>query len=300
MMIWNRTMTAGLALVVASAGGYARAQAPAPANTPQTRGATDRPAGDLPGPIDSFADVEDTGKMLFKLADSNNDGQISRKEATDAGNLIVGGFFFRADQNGDGALSQDEAKAAREAVYAQQPILRYVLEKSRYQAKQAGNNAAANPVATVGDLLDSNNDKQLQASEVRGAVETAVQAVYSSADTNRDGQMTPNEINSALVGAVQTGAQAAFKQADADNNNQLSRDEFNNAIIEPASMVFAILDGNNDGQVSAEEIQQAQRIIGNQMRYLMVPDATRVRGAGAANAYPGTAPAPAAAPAPGR
>ena len=43
--------------------------------------------------------------MLFKLADTNNDGQISQKEATDAGNLLVGGFFFRADANGDGTLT---------------------------------------------------------------------------------------------------------------------------------------------------------------------------------------------------
>jgi len=52
---------------------------------------------DLPGPIDSVEDLQDTGKMVFKMADVNNDGQISQKEATDAGNLLVGGFFFRAD-----------------------------------------------------------------------------------------------------------------------------------------------------------------------------------------------------------
>src|SRR4051812_42766379 len=83
-------------------------------------------AGDVPGPIDSLSDLQDTGRMLFKLADENNDGQISQKEATDAGNLLVGGFFFRADQNGDGVLSQDEAKQAREAFMSSKPWLRYV------------------------------------------------------------------------------------------------------------------------------------------------------------------------------
>jgi len=72
----------------------------------------ERRAGDVPGPIDSLSDLQDTGRMLFKLADENNDGQISQKEAVSAGNLLVGGFFFRADQNGDGVLSQDEAKQA--------------------------------------------------------------------------------------------------------------------------------------------------------------------------------------------
>ena len=45
---------------------------------------------DTPGPIDSLQDLQDTGKILFKLVDENNDGQISQKEATDAANLAVG------------------------------------------------------------------------------------------------------------------------------------------------------------------------------------------------------------------
>src|SRR5262245_53875319 len=44
-----------------------------------------RPAGDIPGPIDSVRDLQDTAKMLFKMADTNNDGQISQKEAVDVG-----------------------------------------------------------------------------------------------------------------------------------------------------------------------------------------------------------------------
>ena len=57
---------------------------------------------DWPGPIDSIEDLQDVGKFLFKLADTNNDNRISQKEAIDAGNLLAGGFFFRADTNGDG------------------------------------------------------------------------------------------------------------------------------------------------------------------------------------------------------
>src|SRR5919199_709639 len=80
---------------------------------------------DLPGPIDSLQDLQDTGRMLFKLADENNDGQISQKEAIDTGNSLVGGFFFRADANGDGVLTPEEARAAREQLFQQQPLLRY-------------------------------------------------------------------------------------------------------------------------------------------------------------------------------
>src|SRR5215468_2426691 len=87
----------------------------------------DDKANDSFGPINSINDLQDTAKMLFKLADTNNDGQISQKEAVDVGNLVVGGFFFRADANGDGTLTPEEARTARENLYSQQPWLRYIL-----------------------------------------------------------------------------------------------------------------------------------------------------------------------------
>ena len=76
--------------------------------------------------------------MLFKLADENNDGQISQKEAVDAGNLLVGGFFFRADKNGDGVLSPDEAKQAREAFLSTKPWVRYAVGTAKTQLQKDG------------------------------------------------------------------------------------------------------------------------------------------------------------------
>src|ERR1700678_3267669 len=99
----------------------------------------------MPGPIDSISDLQDTAKMVFKLADTNNDDQISQKEAVDAGNLLVGGFFFRADTNGDGVLTQQEAQQARESLFAQQPLLKFVLDRAKPQGIQAQN---AQPAAT--------------------------------------------------------------------------------------------------------------------------------------------------------
>jgi len=275
-------MAAGLVLGIA---GVASAQAPPAAPAPAQnagRQVGDRPAGDVPGPIDNLNDLQDTGRMLFKMADTNNDGQISQKEAVDVANLTIGGFFFRADQNGDGTLSQDEARQAREALFAQQPLLRYVATKGRAAAAAAGNqpgnnanNPAAgtqNPASAIGNLLDSNNDKQIQAAEVRQAVQTAVQGMFAVTDTNRDGQLSPTEINAAIIGAARTAAQAAFQQADGDHNGSLSRDEFNKAIVQPADVVFGILDANGDGQISAEESQAARRIIASQLRHLMVPE----------------------------
>jgi Ca2+-binding EF-hand superfamily protein len=277
--------------------------------------AQNRPAGDVPGPIDNVRDLQDTAKILFKMADTNNDGQISQKEATDVGNLLVGGFFFRADQNGDGVLEPQEAQAAREQLFNQQPLLRYIFEKARpqpgantninaapgganNQAGQVAQNIAANPVQAIGNLLDTNRDRKIEAAEVRQAVQQGVQMMFQVADANQDGQLSPVELNRAVGEVARTAAQIAFQSADIDRNGAISMQEFDKALTEPAHAAFRVLDANNDGQLSLEELQQAQRVIADQLRRLNMPDATNAPlnqiQRGAANTgigQPGTIPA---------
>jgi len=227
---------------------------------------------DLPGPIDSLQDLQDTDRMIFKVVDENNDGQISQKEAVDAGNLAVGGLFFRADANGDGVVTQDEARQARDAFLAQKPMVRFLMQRAK-TVKTQPNAGSPNPAAIFAGLVDSNNDKQLQATEVRQAVQTAVQGLFAAADTNRDGFMSPIEVNAAIAGAVKAAQQASFQAADTDNNGQISKDEFNKALTDPANAAFQILDANGDGQLSPQELQQAGRIIEGQIRRTMLPEA---------------------------
>jgi len=241
--------------------------APAP---PGTAGADVHAAGDIPGPIDNLQDLQDTGKMLFKLADMNNNGLISKKEAIDAANLLVGGFFFRADANGDGTVSQEEARQARDSFLKQKPVLKAVLE--RLKNAQDGHADKPNPIKELAKLLDSNNDKQLQASEVRKAVETAVQSLYDAADTNRDGQLSPAEVNAAIIGMTQSMAKSAFQAADTDHNGSLSWEEFDKMLEQPARIVFQAIDANNDGQISPQEAQEARRVVITQIRMLRVPE----------------------------
>jgi Ca2+-binding EF-hand superfamily protein len=243
-------------------------------------------AGDVPGPIDSIQDLQDSAKMLFKMADTNNDGQISQKEATDAGNLLVGGFFFRADTNGDGTLSPEEARAAREQLFNQQPLLRYVLEKAKPPGAgaaaggdvraqtpgQAAQTIAANPGQAIGNLLDTNRDRKIEATEVRQAVQQGVQTLFQVADINQDGQLSPAELNRAVGEAAKMAAQVAFQTADTDRNGAISMDEFDKALTEPAHAAFRVLDANNDNQISLEELQKAQQIIGDQIRRLQVAE----------------------------
>jgi len=233
---------------------------------------------DLPGPIDSLQDLQDTGKMIFKMADTNNDGQVSQKEATDALNGIVGGFFFRADANGDGVVSREELQAARQDFLNQKPFFRVLAMQMRAERNApgvtpaAGGNAAQNVQRGALSLIDTNNDGNVKATEVRQMVQTTVQSLFAAADTNRDGQMSPSEVNAAMVGAAKSAAQAAFQKADTDGNGQLSEAEFDKAITEPARAVFQAMDLNHDGQLSQQEAQTARRLIMSQIQRLNLPE----------------------------
>ena len=215
----------------------------------------------VPGPIDSLQDLESTGRMLFKLADTNNDNFISQKEATDAGNLLVGGFFFRADANGDGKLSAEEVQTARENLFNQRPLLRFVFERA---SDQTGENIAAgatkHPLWKLTTFLDTNNDGELSSAELRQAVASAVQTLYLTADANRDSQLDPAEINRAVLEVGRSAAQAAFNASDADRNGAISQEEFDKAIMVPAHVAFRILDANRDKQLSADELRSAADI----------------------------------------
>jgi len=247
--------------------------------------AQERRGDAIPGPIDSIEDLQDTAQMVFAMVDENNDGQISQKEALDAGNLLVGGFFFRADANGDGKVTREEAQKERESLFAQRPWLRYVVETARAsnqpqrgnQPQQANNQPGQantnqqNPLLALANMLDSNNDKAIEATELRQAVQTSVQASFASADTNRDGQLSPTELNAALTGAARAVADSSFDQADTDHNGSVSQAEFEKAIMQPARVYFSVIDGNNDGQVTKQEAQTARRVAMRQFRTMFSP-----------------------------
>jgi Ca2+-binding EF-hand superfamily protein len=247
----------------------------------------------LPGPITSITDLQETAKLLFKAADTNNDGQISQKEAVDAGNLLVGGFFFRADVNGDGVVSAEEAQQARETLFAQQPLLKLVVERIKapdnsqsgqarpttVQASPGTNdpgrtvqNLTVDPMKTIGDLLDTNHNQKIESAEVRQGVQTVVQAFFITADTNQDGQLSPYEINAAAGEVIDSAVQSVFQAADADRNNALSVDEYDKALVLPAHAVFRVIDANGDNQITMDELKRAEQILIDQIGRLRVAE----------------------------
>ncbi len=246
----------------------------------------------IPGPIDSVSDLQDTAKLVFKLADTNNDGQLSKQEAIDAGNLMVGGFFFRADTNGDGVLTQEEARQARDTIFAQQPLLKFVVMRATPPNAQpnapqgvqpvttgtandpraVAQSLAADPMQTITNLLDTNRDQKIEATELRQAVQMGVSTLFLLSDSNQDGQLSPYELNNAVRQVAMSAVTSGFQAADADRNNMLSMDEYDKALIEPAHAVFRVLDANGDNQLTMEELQRAERIIQDQIRRLNVPE----------------------------
>ncbi len=270
--IWMRGIVAGLGLAVVANVALAQQRTPAP-NQPQNVEPGDLSKlgeiREMPGPFDSPRDVQDTLKMLFIAADTNNDGLISKKEATDAANMTVGGLFFRADDNGDGKVTQQEAQKIREEVLNRQPVMRLFVQEIR----RGGAGSQQNPFKGIADLLDANNDASLQGAEVKQAVATGVDAFYGVADTNRDGQMSPGEMNAAAIGLARAAGEWAFKAADQDNNGSVSQAEFEKAIVEPARVVFGVVDANNDGQITLQEAERAQRYTLSRMQ-IAVPDAS--------------------------
>jgi len=228
---------------------------------------------DLPGPIHSIEDLQDVGKLLFKLADTNNDNRISQKEAVDAGNLLVGGFFFRADTNGDGTVTPDEARAAREALFNQKPLLRFIFQRGEAAInEQRGANAVNQGKMTLMNVLDTNHDGNLSASELRQAVQTSVQSLFLTADRNGDGQLDPAEVNQAVMDMGRTAVQTAFNAADTDKNGAVSQAEFDKAIMNPAHVLFKIFDANNDGQISPDEMRSGMQILVQELRSMRVPE----------------------------
>ena len=229
---------------------------------------------DLPGPIHSIEDLQDVGKLLFKLADTNNDNLISQKEAIDAGNLLAGGFFFRADTNGDGVVTPDEARAAREALFNQRPLLKFIFQRGEAAInEQGGAGAVKEEKMNLMNVLDTNHDRNLSAFELRQAVQTSVQSLFLTADRNGDGQLDPAEVNEAIVDMGRTAVQMGFNAADTDKNGAVSQAEFDKAIVNPAHVLFKIFDANNDGQISPDEMRSGMQILVRELRSMQVPEA---------------------------
>jgi len=255
-------------------------------------------------PVDTLQELEDAGKLLFKLADTNNDNLISQKEAVDTGNLLAGGFFFRADTNGDGIVTREEADAARQDMLNQRPVLRFVLQREQQVTAQEGAQNVVNQARqNFMNVVDANRDGNIQAAELRQGVQTAVQSLFMTSDKNADGQLEPSEVNDGIREIGRTAIQTAFNGVDTDRNGAISKAEFDKAIITPAHVLFGIMDANNDSQISRDELRSGIQILAHELNSLRVPEpsnslSNQLREPGVTTAPSGSSAAPARTAAP--
>ena len=107
---------------------------------------------------------------------------------------------------------------------------------------------------------------------MRQAVQSGVQALFTVADTNQDGQLSPYELNAAVGEVAKSAVQTVFQAADADRNGQLSMDEYDKALAEPAHVLFRVIDADNNNQISLAELERAEQILMDQILRLRVPE----------------------------
>ncbi len=114
----------------------------------------------------SAAHAQDaTGDRVFRKADTNDDGVISKDEAL----AVRQRLFSRLDRNGDGAIDRDEIEGARDAIMA------------RAEAAEArlGNRMRR---------LDTNGDGKVSAGEFGEDT-----SLFDLTDRNDDGKISPAE-----------------------------------------------------------------------------------------------------------
>lgn len=201
---------------------------------------------------------EQTGEKLFDMADINNDGELTRREAVGATNFLIGGFFARADENGNGVVTPDEARDMRTAILNQRPMLRTAVEA----LKQGTGDS---PFKAIAQILDIDYGQPVTAEEARRAAREAVNVAFAGLDVNRDDRLTSTELKVGVSTLTAAATDAAFKSADKDTTGDISLNEFEAALLIPARTVFAMADKNDDRKLSPEEARQATLLILHQL-----------------------------------
>lgn len=184
---------------------------------------------------------------LFKRADANGDGKITKDEAPER--LKPG--FDRVDANSDGGI--DKAEFGR------------AMGRLMGMAGQPGNAAPTpRPEFVVGAMilkaLDADGNGQLSASEIADAPKA-----LAKFDKDNDGKLDQEEL---LAQAPRPDARPGIegmarrlKEADTNGDGKISKEE----TPERLQPLFSRIDANSDGQIDATEMREfVSRLQANQ------------------------------------
>ncbi|MEW9899502.1 EF-hand domain-containing protein [Chitinivorax sp. PXF-14] len=170
-------------------------------------------------------------EKLFSKLDSNGDGQLSSSELDVLAKAAPQGMqslfsgsdsaFTQSDTNGDGSLSVDEFKSAMQQVEQQ---LHSQFQQMRIGGAQGGPPSGPPPGDGDGDGDDTQAVGSTQASSRQ-------QKLFDKLDTDQDGQVSAAELKAASDTAPAGLAQLLsssnlMSSSDSDGNGSLSLDEF--------------------------------------------------------------------------
>jgi len=237
---------------------------PAPAQPTDAAPATDETPGSgvaIPGvaACQPSQNVETATRRAMELFDSNQDGKLSRVEATSAVNFLLGGFFFRADQNGDGTITPEEGKQERADLAQRYPAAADLLA----QVKQAA--SATTAFDSLAGILDTAAATSLSLADARKAASGAVDDAFRLADTNHDKEIDGAELTALGVKAAKDLSHRTFAAADTDSDKALTVAEFQNALANSTRPIFQMADLDHNDRLSETEAAAAMSAVAQQL-----------------------------------
>ena len=198
----------------------------------------------------SAAYLKQMQEQMFKKADKNSDGSITKDELSQMQSSqksqngpSVDDIFAQMDSDSDGAISRLESDAGI-AKLAQQ-----------MQSRKTDDNSSSDMKEQVFSTADQNGDGGISKDELSQLLEnssqnsTDVTAVFDALDTNKDGSISKSESDAAVDKAgQQMQAQGPPPPRPPADSSSSSSDSTS------TTQIFDAMDTNEDGTVSASEL----------------------------------------------
>ncbi|NQV25398.1 MAG: hypothetical protein HQ518_13640 [Rhodopirellula sp.] len=192
------------------------------------------------------------------------------------------GFFKRLDQNGDGKVTKSElpeALAERLApAFEKLGKDAFTLEEFQQFRQQAERNGSGQPGGRPGSMgnpeetfkrLDANGDGKLTVDEVPEPGRRMVGAILERSGKGRDGSLTMQEFQKAIEqfnrgqqnGRPEGGVRPVGDQPPRDGEMRRPGQSDRPANAGPGPAFLRILDANQDGRLSREELEKAVSLL---------------------------------------
>lgn len=195
----------------------------------------------------SAAYVKQMQEQMFKKADKNSDGSITKDELSQMQSSqnsqngpSVDDIFAQMDSDSDGAISRLESDAG--------------IAKLAQQMQSQGP-----PSPPPADSSSSSSDS------------TSATQIFDAMDTNKDGTVSASELFAALANKDGSSSDSS----SSDNSSSSSSASGDNSTVKK---IFDAMDTNEDGSVSKAELEAALAKAGQQMQAQGAPPPSTAQG----------------------